>query len=90
MQEADRLLLGLARSRLGKGAPARTKTLPPLDLCGYPLWYVYEAFTRWVMSDYVALPDAGGIGDQDERLWQAMQNLLARYNRQVQLAKNEK
>jgi hypothetical protein len=84
------LLIGFARSRLNKKTPARKTNLPPLDLCGYPLWFVYECFVRWVMSSYVALPDDGGIGNQDERLWQAMQNMLARYNRAVQTIVKEK
>lgn len=41
------------------------------------------------MSDFVALPDMGGIGDQDDLLWRAMQNMLARYNTQVLKAMNE-
>lgn len=84
------MLIGFARSRLGKSPAARRTNLPPLDLMGYPLWFVHECFVRWVMSDYVALPDGGGIGDQDERLWQALQNMLARYNMAVQRVKNEK
>lgn len=43
----------------------------------------------WVMSNFVALPEPGGVGDQDEQLWQAMQNMLARYNVQVAAALRE-
>lgn len=69
---------------------SRRQTLPSLELHGYPLWFVYECFTRWVMSDYVALPAPGGIEDQDDLLWQAMQNMLARYNQQLINAQGEK
>jgi hypothetical protein len=74
---------------LGKKQLQTAKTLPPLDL-HYPLWFVFMCFQRWVYSDYVALPDEGGVGDQDALLMDDLHAMLERYNAKVRLVSQEK
>lgn len=81
MQQADQQLYALALSRANK---SKGGAKPPGMLhLNYPLSYVMPIFMRWVLSNYVALPDEGGYGDQDAALMDDLNSLLSRYNVQV-------
>jgi len=50
----------------------------------YPLDAAWRSTQRYILSSYVALPDEGGIFDQDAQLMDDMHTLVARYNFHVQ------
>lgn len=50
----------------------------------YPLDAAWRSTQRYILSSYVALPDEGGIFDQDAQLMDDMHTLVARYNYHVQ------
>jgi hypothetical protein len=49
----------------------------------YPFSYSWRAYTRYYHSNFVALPDEGGLGDQDELLMDDLDTLSARVDRQM-------
>lgn len=44
----------------------------------YPFSYSWRAYTRYYHSNFVALPDEGGLGDQDELLMDDLDTLASR------------
>lgn len=73
--EINQTIQSFALAMLGKGKP--DNSVPePLEL-HYPFWYAWRAFIRWYRSDFVALPNAGGLDDQDDDLLDDLYAILA-------------